>query len=239
MARRKLSETQKAYNKQLSRIKRFIKRAEQRGYQFKDSVIPKRPKRVTKGSVRKLQKLTPEALYKKAVYGGEATYGEIVPAPVGLKAERSLRSKRAAETRKRRKQQSQPQSTINQPLAPINIASDSSFFTRVIISNWYENLELYSNGQGYVLLRAWMGSLIREKGMDDVAEMLQKASEAGVLLTWEIAYKADASIQYISNLVDFLPDEGVLYKDQTLDKLEFMKMYAEAVEQDEDWEYPL
>ena len=100
--RRKKTPAERAYSKQVKRIKQFISRAEKRGYQFSSNAIPQKPNRITQASVRKLAKLTPEKLYKKAVYGGLASEGEIVPATVGVKLERSLRAKKATETRKRR-----------------------------------------------------------------------------------------------------------------------------------------
>lgn len=71
--RRKLTPTQKGYEKQLKRIKAFIQKASKRGYQFSADVIPKRPKRITKASVTRLSKITPEKLYKKAIYTGTLT----------------------------------------------------------------------------------------------------------------------------------------------------------------------
>ena len=75
---KKKSPAEREYDKQVKRIKQFIRRAEKRGFIFPDNVIPNKPKRITKASVRKLSKITPKELYKKAEYGGEATEGEIV-----------------------------------------------------------------------------------------------------------------------------------------------------------------
>ena len=97
----------KAYAKERNRVKSFVRRAEKRGYSFPESIVPSIPKRKTEASIRKLKKLTKEALYSKASYGGEATYGEIVSAKEGLKLERQLRAKRAAETRKAEKEAEQ------------------------------------------------------------------------------------------------------------------------------------
>lgn len=83
------------YNRNVKRIKQFIRRAEKRGYKFPDIKLPKGGK---------IRELTPEKLYKKAVYGGEATFGEVVPAEEGLKAERSARSKKSAQTRAEKKE---------------------------------------------------------------------------------------------------------------------------------------
>lgn len=97
----------KAYAKERNRVKAFVRRAEKRGYSFPESIVPSIPKRKTEASIRKLKKLTKEVLYSKASYGGEATYGEIVSGKEGLKLERQLIAKRAAETRKKKKEAEQ------------------------------------------------------------------------------------------------------------------------------------
>ena len=97
----------KAYAKERNRIRSFVRRAEKRGYSFPESIVPSIPKRKTEASIRKLKKLTKEMLYSKASYAGEATYGEIVSGKEGLKLERQLRAKRAAETRKEKKEAEQ------------------------------------------------------------------------------------------------------------------------------------
>lgn len=83
------------YNRNVKRIKQFIRRAEKRGYKFPEIKLPKGAK---------IKELTPEKLYKKAVYGGPETFGEIVPAEQGLKLERSARAKKALQTRKEKKE---------------------------------------------------------------------------------------------------------------------------------------
>lgn len=83
------------YNRNVKRIKQFIRRAEKRGYKFPEIKLPKGAK---------IRELTPEKLYKKAVYGGPETFGEIVPSEQGLKLERSARAKKAYQTRKEKKE---------------------------------------------------------------------------------------------------------------------------------------
>lgn len=97
----------KEYTKERNRVKSFIRRAEKRGYSFTESIIPSIPKRKTEASIRKLKKLTKDVLYSKATYGGEATYGEIVSGKEGLKLENQLRAKRAAKTRREKKEAEQ------------------------------------------------------------------------------------------------------------------------------------
>lgn len=233
--RKKQSATEKEYYKQRKRIKQFIRQAEKRGFIFSDAVISDKPKRITKSSVSHLSKITPEKLYKKASYASELSYGEIVSGKKGLTLER--------EARKQRRKNKYPETTqepTNTPEfnPPYNISDDATFFDQVVLSTWYGQLEANANGEAYHLLRAWMNDTIRENGMHDTAIMLEKATDAGNLLTWETVYKTGIATQYIANLIDYLPDQGILYKEQTLDKIDFMKKLGDALEQTETWERP-
>lgn len=56
-----------AYNKELRRIERFMRSAEQRGFTFLTD-IPEQKAKPTKRDVERLKKLTPEKLYSRAYY---------------------------------------------------------------------------------------------------------------------------------------------------------------------------
>lgn len=267
----------KAYQKQLRRIKSLIRRAEQRGYRFAPDTIPQKPKNVTVASVRKLARLTPERLYAKAEYGGAATYGEIVPGLVGLKAERSARAIKAAETRKFQKQlfsqptwatievpeptwapepvpqpvpepeptpepkptQPEPAQEPEQPFEPpYKPNRDITYEPRAIISTWLSNLNQFENGESYNLLRAWLTAVIEENGEENTARMLQEGAKAGNLLTWDVVYKGDNARQYIASMLEYLPDAGVLYKEEMIDKVEYLTRLSDAMELEELWEEP-
>lgn len=124
-------------------------------------------------------------------------------------------------------------------IPPENMSQDESFFDNVVISQWYGTLGEFSNGEAYNLLRSWMGNTIRTEGKHNTAIMLQDGAENGYLLTWDVVYKHDNAVLYIGYMLDYLPDEGVLYKEEILDKIEYMKRLGDALEQDEDWENPL
>lgn len=147
-------------------------------------------------------------------------------------------------TPKKLKQLATPKPTqepTNTPgfIPPENISEDETFFDNVVISQWYGTLGEFSNGEAYNLLRSWMGNTIRTEGKHDTAIMLQDGAENGHLLTWEVVYSHDNAVLYIGYMLDYLPDEGVLYKEETLDKIEYMKRLGDALEQNEDWENPL
>lgn len=66
-----------AYNKELRRIERFMRSAEQRGFTFLTD-IPEQKAKPTKRDVERLKKLTPEKLYSRAYYTDDS--GNQVPA---------------------------------------------------------------------------------------------------------------------------------------------------------------
>lgn len=87
------------YQAQRNRIINFIRRAEKRGFYFDEDILPKIPKRITKQSVRRLEKLDAESLYKKSIWVNLET-GEFMSGPRRVEYERSVKAKRAAATRK-------------------------------------------------------------------------------------------------------------------------------------------
>lgn len=246
MARKRMAPARQAleseYKRQRRRITQFIRRAEQRGYQFVDNVIPEKPKRVSEASVRRLKSLTPEKLYKKAIYGGEATYGEITTAEEGRKAERREAARKGAETRKAnlrdKEEDVERREHTNQP--PVreryNFTDDADFYNRIVISNWYGQLGVFANGEAYVLLKRWMDSILRENGEEATAKMIQDGAEAGNMLAWKEVYKHEEAVAYISGMMDYLPEQGVLYKDEMLDRVEFMSRVDAAFEKEIPWE---
>ena len=65
---KKLTQTQKDYRKQRRRVQQAVKKLEKIGYIFDENVVPKIPKKVTKASVQRLAKITPEKLREKSEY---------------------------------------------------------------------------------------------------------------------------------------------------------------------------
>lgn len=87
-----------AYNKERRRIQRQIRSMEKRGYFFEKPVLPDRPKKITAGSVRRLDKITGKSLYEKAKY--KTKTGEIVTGRQGRGIERQAAAAKGAATRK-------------------------------------------------------------------------------------------------------------------------------------------
>ena len=228
MAKKKLNnQTVKQYNKELKRIKQFIRRAEKRGYQFEDNIIPKKPKKISQGSVRKLKKINPDYLYKKSVYGGEATQGEIVTGLAGRKAERKLLAKHASYTRKINKSVAKDiQTSAFTP--PYKVSEDGSFYDNVTISGFRYHVKQFNERASEMLL-SWLDRLLSTHDKHDVAVMLNEGAENGNIVNYQIVYSRDRLIEYMSNMLDYLPDEGELFKEQFMEAMEYEEDYSEPV----------
>lgn len=100
----KKSQLLKEYNKQRNRIKRFIRYAEKRGYVFEPNLIPPKPKTITSGSIRRLSKIRPAQLYKKA-YAISAVTGQPITVEQRKREIRQEASRKAWETKRREKDQ--------------------------------------------------------------------------------------------------------------------------------------
>ena len=102
MKRKTVRPIVKAYRKAVSAFFRKGRSMARRGYVI-DAVLPKEPKKITEASVRRIKKISSN-LYKKSYYVTEE--GEVISGEEGRKYERSRSAKKAAATRKRKKQES-------------------------------------------------------------------------------------------------------------------------------------
>ena len=91
----------KLYRKAVSAFFRKARSMVRRGYVV-NTVLPNEPKKITEASVRRIKKISSN-LYKKSSYVTEE--GKVISGEKGRKYERSRAAKKAAETRKRHKQE--------------------------------------------------------------------------------------------------------------------------------------
>ena len=108
MARHIQSDAEKAYNKQIKRIRQFVRRAERRGYIFPETIIPQKPKKITQASVRRLQSITSARMYKKAEYMDYST-GELISGTKARKAEKQAQQLKAQISRAQKRVQKEEQ----------------------------------------------------------------------------------------------------------------------------------
>jgi len=228
MAKRKKKPTalQQEYAKQRKRIRQFITRAEKRGYEFPESALPQKPKRITKASVERLRKITPESLYKKAI-GVDVETGEILKGEQARKLERKVSAKKSAQTRKQKKAQiSTPSAKPFVP--PENVAEDTDFFDAVVLTNYRAHVRQF-NERASNLLLTWLDRLLATNDAHDVAIMLQEGAENGEIVTYQIVYSQDKLMNYMSNMLDYLPEAGTLFKEEMMEAMELEEAYESPV----------
>ena len=104
------SNTQKAYERNRKRLQEAVKKAEKRGYEFTSQVIPDRPQKITQASVRRLEKIKTEDIYKKARFIDYET-GEIIEGVDYRKYEKEQAKQLQKERKKQKEQQKQKHET--------------------------------------------------------------------------------------------------------------------------------
>lgn len=106
--KKKKTLNQLEYEKAIKNLKRRIKAAEKRGFQFdKSEILPtENPKRITKKRIESIKKLDIYAQTGTTYLNDEA--GKVVSGKVGQTLERKARAKKAAQTRKSKKQRRLP-----------------------------------------------------------------------------------------------------------------------------------
>lgn len=238
------------YKKELRRIQQFMNRASKRGFFWEESPAPKQPKKITTKSVERLRKITPDVLYKKGEYviqeTGEVISGakgiKLERKRAAEKAKETRKAKQAKtkksakpksknETKPNDKKESTPkqkQDTKDKPIySPADDEAERNYdddyypnFVDIVLSNFHAQLAQFPNAEGTPLLLAWFDTLIADNGREAVAQMLQEGAEQGLLITWETVYKSVNTKTYMTEMMNYLPDQGKFYTDQIMDMME-------------------
>lgn len=223
----KKSQLLKEYNKERNRIKRFIRNAEKRGYVFEPNLIPPRPKTITSGSIRRLSKIRPAQLYKKA-YAISAVTGQPITVEQRKREIREEASRKAWETRRRKKDQ-----------ADYNRIKTNREWQQMFHASrqvWDKVQSMIANvgvqqSQSADLLNSLLNSQIEQYGADIVLYSIAQASE-DFLSTCEVIIKYNpdsgvsrSAVQHLYTLISGnLPSDA---EQAEIDK---------AIASDETWE---
>lgn len=79
------------------------------------------------------------------------------------------------------------------------------------------------------LLIEWLDRLLATNSVHDVAVMLNDGAEAGNIVTYQIVYSSDKLYEYMSNMLDYLPEAGPLFKAEMMDAMEFEEDFSEPL----------
>lgn len=195
----KKSQLLKEYNKERNRIKRFIRYAEKRGYVFEANIVPPKPKTITSGSIRRLSKIRPAQLYKKA-YAISAVTGQPITVEQRKREIRQEATRKAWETRRRKKDEE------DYRLLKTNREWQETFHSSRLV--WDKIQSMIANvgvqqSQSADLLNNLLNSEIEKYGADSVLYSIAQASE-DFLSTCEVIIKYHPSSDVSRTAVEHL-----------------------------------
>lgn len=120
---------------------------------------------------------------------------------------------------------------------PVSYGSDS-LFINMSLSYWFNTAKKFSNGALYPVLIAWANTIIKEQGKEAFAEMIERGANEGLLLSYEVFYKDAVGTRYMAEMTRLIPDTGIMYQGEIMDRVEFAKNISDLMEQEEDWTLP-
>ena len=128
---------QQEYYKQRSRISRSIKRMEKQGYIFPEFNMPSVPKKITKSSISRLQKITPKSLREKYGLALDTSTGEVKEAQAEFNRRRIQSAKQSPKTRARNAAE-----RFNEQYFPTEAS--------IVLNNFADQAESIVNGREYL-----------------------------------------------------------------------------------------
>lgn len=196
--------TKNEYAKQRKRLKLAIRRAEKQGYIFQEDILPKKPKRITKASVRRLAKITPELIRQKGKFLIEET-GEIIP----VKGNKAV-IKQEITRKKQERTQAEPQYL-------------PSFSANVI--QRFKSYILGFPPAIYEMLLPLINALIHDIGEDGVATALENMPQQFHEYLHRHTYDSGTAIsEFATSLIEYIPDVTIQYKKDLMDKFEYNEL---------------
>lgn len=233
------AELKQAYAKERRRLKQFVRRAEKRGYWFIDDVIPSKPKKITEASVRRLQRLTPEKLYKKAEWVDIET-GEVISPKKHQKEVRKQAVQKAKATRQAKKtpliktpttgnedKTPRPQEMKNPPSTPPSEAPSRSIIDRIVLeiesipdTIYYKKGKVDMIGKKNALQMILESRLTEAQNNEEDYEYLVKQAQAGDENAKRALESGDYDDFFIEDLErEYLENEDAIFRD--LDNIAF------------------
>lgn len=152
MAKKDIKTVQE-YRKQRKRIQSTISRLKKSGYFPAINILPDIPKRITQGSVRRLQKIDIDYIYKKSVFLDDET-GEL------LSGRQPKKRKSKDKTSKKKDQQKERYAD----------------FTDMVIREYKNQISRFPAKVAEIILRK-LDEAIQKSGKDNVAYALQYKNE--------------------------------------------------------------
>ncbi len=157
---KKVSKTVQEYRKQRKRIQSTINRLRKEGYFPAINILPDIPKKITQGSVRRLQKIDIEYIYNKSVFLDTET-GELLE---GKRPKSKHKQKPKVDTKNKKKKERQQKERY-------------ADFTDMVIREYKNQISRFPAKVAEIILRK-LDEAIQKSGKDNVAYALQYKNES-------------------------------------------------------------
>lgn len=181
------------YQRNRRRIQAYVRRYNKLGIEFPKNIIPPIPKRITKASIRRLERIN-SAYLKSKGKGVDIETGVVISFLAGVRQAKKL-------------------------LKEEEFHQKNEMLDRIIISGFKQNISIF-NEKAQELLNLWLKTMINEYGEHDVAVCLENAERAGLSLNYQVVYDKDKLIGYIAQVSSFLPDIGEISLENLVDYLD-------------------
>ena len=229
----KKSRAVRQYNKQIQRLNKINRKAQQKGLKVdlyspapRETKVQKKHIQELKQAVKKADKVIKEPVTKNTA---KITQKQLAKAIQGrqksVKPFKKVSPPKIPKTTKRVREDREDNVEFeyipDEPEIPLEdtINYDADFYADAVIANFRESIKYYPT-KAEPILSNWLDSLLTKYDKVDVAMMLQDGAEDGIQLSVEIAYNTEKLYGYISDMLDYLPEMEQWAKDDILESFE-------------------
>lgn len=194
---KKVSATVKAYRKERSRVLATVRRYEKQGL-YVDFVVPNIPKRITQASVRRLAKIAPKKIQSKTYKLNE--FGEVEASFYQFKKKQREKTK----------------------IKPLDLYDEMPRESYMVIANFRGYVNQF-NEWARGIINLWLDNLLFKHTEDEVAGMIQKASENGDIINYKVVY-TEKLFNALASMMDFM-ELGPIERESMIEALEYEENY--------------
>lgn len=175
--RKRLTAVEKEYRRIRKNLQSWVRAENRRGFIYDtEKLIPKIPKKITRGSINRLKKLTPEKRRSYATAYVDFNTGEIFTPKEGRKRYRQDRK-------------------LYQQTGNMDVLASAPYISRIILENFYDLISSYVFGRWdrrvtdrRDMAKSWIDRIVNTYGVDAAAQMLEEGKRKGNWLSAKEAY---------------------------------------------------
>lgn len=191
--RKRLTAVEKEYRRIRKNLQSWVRAENRRGFIYNtEKLIPKIPKKITRGSVNRLKKLTPEKRRSYATAYVDFNTGEIFTPKEGRKRYRKDRE-------------------LYRQTGNMDVFATAPAISNIILENFYDLISSYVFGRWdrritdrRDMAKSWIDRIVTTYGADAAAQMLEEGKRKGNWLSAKEAYDAIRLQSSLNEMLTYL-----------------------------------